>query len=293
MRHDIAFDAEGLTLRGWLYLPDKANGPVPTIVMAHGFSCVKEMFLDKYADIFAAAGFGVLVYDNRNFGDSDGQPRQEVDPWGQIRDYRHAITYASNLPDIDENRIGIWGTSYTGGHVLIIGAIDKRVKCVVSQVPVVSGYRNAHRAIAEDRFPEILARFADDRQDRFAGKAPQMVAVASLDPTELCAFPGQNAFERFQGAPRWINKVTLRSIETFLEHDSIGYVDKVGPTPLLMIVEDNDTLAAVDQSLEAYDRAHEPKKLVLFHGGHFDAYIRDQQATAEAARDWYTQHLAA
>jgi len=71
---------------------------------------------------------------------------------------------------------------------------------------------------------------------RLASYFPQMVAVASLDPTELCAFPGQNAFERFQGAPRWINKVTLRSIETFLEHDSIGYVDKVGPTPLLMIV---------------------------------------------------------
>jgi fermentation-respiration switch protein FrsA (DUF1100 family) len=293
MRRDVEFDAEGLTLRGWFYLPESASTPVPTIVMAHGFSCVKEMFLDKYADIFVAAGFGVLVYDNRNFGDSDGEPRQEVDPWGQIRDYRHAITYASSLSEVDENRIGIWGTSYTGGHVLVVGASDKRVNCVVSQVPVVSGYRNAHRAIAEDRMPDVLARFSDDRQDRFAGKAPQMVPVASLDPTELCAFPGRNAFESFQGAPRWKNEVTLRSLETFLEHDSIGYVDKIGPTPLLMIVETADTLAAVDQSLEEYDRAHEPKKLVLFHGGHFDAYVRDQQVTAEAARDWYTQHLSA
>jgi hypothetical protein len=75
------------------------------------------------------------------------------------------------------------------------------------------------------------------------------------------------------------------SSRTFLEHDSIGYVDKIGPTPLQMIVEDNDTRAAVDQSPDEYDRAHEPKKLVLLHGGHFDAYDRDQQVTAEAARD--------
>jgi fermentation-respiration switch protein FrsA (DUF1100 family) len=292
MRRDIEFDAEGLTLRGWLYLPDDPQAPVPTVVMAHGFSCVKEMFLDAYAKTFVAAGLGVLVYDNRNFGDSDGTPRQEVDPWGQIHDYRHAITYAASLPEVDASRIGIWGTSYTGGHVLVVGAIDKRVKCVVSQVPVVSGYRNAHRAIAEDRIPDVLARFAADRQARFAGEAPQMVRVASLDPTELCAFPGQNAYDSFQGAPRWKNEVTLRSIEMFWEHESAAYVDKIGPTPLLMIVEDHDTLAAVDQTLDIYNRALEPKKLVTFSGGHFDAYVRDQQATAAAARDWYLQHLS-
>jgi fermentation-respiration switch protein FrsA (DUF1100 family) len=292
MRLDIEFDAEGVTLRGWLYLPDDALTPVPTVVMAHGFSCVKEMFLDAYAQTFAAAGLGVVVYDNRNFGDSDGTPREEVDPWGQIRDYRHAISYACSLPELDGSRIGIWGTSYSGGHVLAVGAIDKRVRCVVSQVPVVSGYRNAHRAIAEHRIPDVLARFAADRQARFAGEDPQMVPVTSLDPRELCAFPGQNAFESFQGAPRWKNEVTLRSIEMFWEHETSAYVDKIGPTPLLMIVEDHDTLAAVDQALDIYNRALEPKKLVWFSGGHFDAYVRDQQAAAVAARDWYLQHLS-
>jgi uncharacterized protein len=292
MRRDIEFEAGGLTLRGWLYLPEDTTSPVPAVVMAHGFSCVKEMFLADYAETFASAGFGVLVYDNRNFGDSDGSPRQEVDPWGQIRDYRHAITYVSGLPEVDENRIGIWGTSYTGGHVLIVGAIDKRVKCVVSQVPVVSGYRNVHRAIAQDRIPEVEARFADDWRARAAGQAPQMVPVVSLDPTELCAFPGADAFESLQGAPGWTNEVTLRSIEMFWEHESLGYVDKIGPTPLLVILEDNDTLAAVDQTLDIYNRALEPKKLVTLHGGHFHAYIRDRLVTANAARDWYREHLA-
>jgi len=296
MRRDVEFDAEGLTLRGWLYLPENASTPVPTIVVAHGFSCVKEMFLDEYADIFVAAGFGVLVYDNRNFGDSDGEPRLEVDPMAQVRDYQSAISFAQTQPEVDKNRIGIWGTSYTGGHVLIVAAIDKRVKCVVSQVPVVSGARNIRRAVREDLIPELLSRFYADRAARFAGKAPAMVPVASLEPNEVCAFPGTDAFEAFQGAqqtvaPTWRNEVTLRSLELFMAHETIGYVEQIGPVPLLMIVEDADTLGAVDQSLNICNRAHEPKKLVLFHGGHFDAYVRDQAVTARAASDWYVEHL--
>ena len=87
MRRDIAFKTEdGVTLRGWLYLPDRTATQVPTVVMAHGFSAVKEMYLDKIAEVFAAGDLGVLVFDNRNFGASDGEPRQHIDPWQQVRD---------------------------------------------------------------------------------------------------------------------------------------------------------------------------------------------------------------
>ena len=136
MRQDIEFDAEGVTLRGWLYLPEGISGPVPAIVMAHGFSAVKEMYLDGFAEAFAAGGLAALVFDNRNFGASDGEPRQEIDPWAQVRDYRHAITYAQTRPEVDADRIGVWGSSYSGGHVLVLGAIDKRCKCVVAQAPL-------------------------------------------------------------------------------------------------------------------------------------------------------------
>lgn len=80
MRRDIEFSAEGTTLRGWLYLAQTGPLPAPAIIMAHGFTGVKEQGLDKYAEVFAAAGLAVLVYDNRCFGASDGLPRQEVDP---------------------------------------------------------------------------------------------------------------------------------------------------------------------------------------------------------------------
>src|SRR5260370_14043965 len=144
MRRDIEFNAEGLTLRGWFYVPDGAKKPVHTIVMAHGFSCTKEMFLDKYAEVFVKDGLAVLIYDNRNFGDSDGQPRLEVDPYNQIRDYRHAITYASSLPEVDNNRIGIWGTSYTGGRLLEVTPTHQAGKIRLFPRPCVRRFPTVH-----------------------------------------------------------------------------------------------------------------------------------------------------
>src|SRR6202035_210635 len=159
-------------------------------------------------------------------------------------------------------------------------------------VRVLRDSRNAHRALAEVRLPKVQALFAADRLARFEGKEPAMIPVATLDPTEISVFPGENAYHSFQGAPRWKNEVTLRSLEMFWEHETSGYIDKIGPTPLVMIVEDAATPVAVADSRDAFNRAHEPKKLVFFHGGHFDAYVRDQVATANAARDWYLQHLS-
>ena len=152
MRIDVAFDANGTTLRGWLYTPDMGTGPFPAIVMAHGFSALKEMGLDRYAEVFAAAGLAALIYDNRNLGASDGEPRFDIDPVAQMRDYRHAITYAQSRLEIDADRIGIWGTSYSGGLALMVAALDKRVKCVVSQVPFISGYETMVQVMPlEDR----------------------------------------------------------------------------------------------------------------------------------------------
>ncbi len=190
MRKDIEFKTEdGIKLRGWHYLPEKRTGKVPTIVMAHGFSAVKEMYLDRFADAFAAAGLGALVFDNRNFGASDGEPRQEIDPWQQVSDYRDAITCAETLPETDPARIGIWGSSYSGGHVMVVGAIDRRVKCVVAQVPLASGHDNARRLVRADYLAGVQQMFADDRRARMAGKPPAMIPVVAEDPAAPSALP--------------------------------------------------------------------------------------------------------
>jgi cephalosporin-C deacetylase-like acetyl esterase len=169
MRRDIEFRTEdGVILRGWHCLPERA-GATPTVVMAHGYSAVKEMYLDRFAEVFAEAGIGAVVFDNRNFGASDGEPRQEIDPWQQIRDYRDAITWASGLPEVDAERIGIWGSSYSGAHVLVVGAIDRRVKCVVAQVPLISGHANARRLIRADFVAQVQAACLEDRRARYQG----------------------------------------------------------------------------------------------------------------------------
>jgi len=114
-RQDVEFAAEGgVTLRGWLFVPD-GSGPHPAITMAHGFAGVKEHGLERFARVFAAAGFVVLVHDHRGFGTSGGSPRYDIDPWVQIADWRRAISYLESQPFVDPNRIGLWGSSYAGG----------------------------------------------------------------------------------------------------------------------------------------------------------------------------------
>jgi uncharacterized protein len=298
MRTDIEFKTEdGITLRGWHYLPDSRQGKVPTIVMAHGFSAVKEMYLDRFAEAFAAAGLAAVVFDNRNFGASDGEPRQEIDPWQQVRDYRDAITYAQSLPETDVDRIGVWGSSYSGGHVLVLGAIDRRVKCVVSQVPLASGHDNARRLIRADYFAGLQAAFDEDRRARMAGKPPAMLPVVAEDPTAPSALPTPDSWAWFSEtgrtrAPSWRNEVTLRSVEMFTEYEPGSYVSFISPTPLMMVVALGDVLTVADLALAAYERALEPKRLVTLPGGHFDAYVKDFDASAKPAVDWFVQHLS-
>jgi fermentation-respiration switch protein FrsA (DUF1100 family) len=286
-----------VTLRGWFYSPDGAAGAAATVVMAHGFSAVKEMYLDRYAEMLAEAGLAALVYDNRNFGASDGEPRQEIDPWAQMRDYRHAITHAGTLPEVDAERIGIFGSSYSGGHVLVVGALDRRVKAVVSQVPLISGHDNFRALVRSDFIDGFRAQFDADRLARFQGKEPVMVPVVDQDPLAPSALPTPDSYTWFtetakERAPSWRNEVTLRSVEMFTEYEPISYVPYISPTPLLMLPAQNDVLTPTDLALAAYERAREPKKLQILPGGHFDAYVDGFDVSGPAARDWFLEHLA-
>src|SRR5271163_66132 len=233
-RRDIEFNAEGVILRGWFYAAEAS--PAPAVVMAHGFSAVKEMYLDSFAEVFDRAGLNVLVFDNRCFGASDGEPRQEIDPWAQIRDYRHAITYASTLPEVDPARIGIWGSSYSGAHVMVVAAIDRRVKAVVSQVPLVSGHANLRALVRADFIAGFREMFDADRLARFRGEAPVMVPVVDEDPLAASALPTADSWQWFTEtgkarAPAWRNEVTLRTVEMLGEYEPGAYIARISPTP--------------------------------------------------------------
>ena len=211
---------DGCTVR------EAARATAPAVVMAHGYNCIKELYLDRYAAAIANAGHVVLAYDHRNFGDSDGEPRQELDPWMQVRDYRNAITFVQTLDGVAPERIGIWGTSYAGGHVLVVAAIDRRVRCVVAQVPTISGWQTTLRRIAPQALPGQRDAWDADRLERYKGNPPKMVPMV-VDPAAGGAashgsadawefFTGKNAPEKDKWRfKKWRNETTLRSLEMY------------------------------------------------------------------------------
>ena len=178
----------------------------------------------------------------------------------------------------------------------MLGAIDRRVKCVVAQVPLISGHANFRRLVRSDFIPTFQAQFTGDREARFRGEPPAMVPVVDADPLAPSALPTPDSYKWFTEtheprAPSWRNEVTLRSVEMFTEYEPGTYLPWISPTPLLMCVAEHEFLTVVDVALAGYEQAREPKKLVILPGGHFDAYVDGFDVSSAAAVDWFTQHL--
>jgi hypothetical protein len=295
-RVDIEFSGEdGVALRGWLYRPARAEAPPrPAITMAHGFAAVKEHGLDRFARAFAEVGFVVLVHDHRGFGASEGSPRQDIDPWRQIADWRRAISYLESRPEVDGTRLGIWGTSYAGGHAIMLGATDRRIRCVVAQVPTISGFEQGRRRVAPDATAALKAAFADDERAALNGEPRRRMAVVSGDPAEPAAYrsPDAIAFYRQEAAQKtWSNDVTLRSTRAARAYEPGIWVPRVSPTPLLMVVTLQDTITVTDLALSAYEAALQPKRLVTIEGGHFVPYVEAFDIAGKAAVDWFVEYL--
>jgi uncharacterized protein len=282
---------DGIILRAYLHSPDADAHP--GIVMCPGFGGVKP-HIDQYAALFAGAGFAVLNYDNRGFGTSEGSPRQEVDPYKQLADFRAAITFAESQPEFDAQQgFGVWGSSFSGGLAIVTAANDPRVLCVVAQIPNVSGHRNAAKLYSAQQLREIRRRAAIDRAARLAGAPPMTVPMFSEDPDELCAFPGPIPEEYREPITTgiWNNDTTIRSMEHFVEFEPAGWLPYVTPKPLLIIIAENDRCTYTEVQREVYDAAPEPKKLLTYDGGHFDAYTTFFEQTGPPARDWFVEHL--
>ena len=283
----------GIQLGAWLFLPD-APLPLPAITMAHGYAGSKYHGLKPFAEFFARAGFVVLVHDHRGFGDSGGSPRQDVNPWQQIADWRRAVSYLESLPEVDAGRIGIWGTSYAGGHALVLAATDRRLKTVVSQVPIISGIEQGKRRTTPDMIPVLEYFLTDDERSQFKGNPAKYMAVVSDDKSQRAAYYAPEVIDFYlQPMPqhKWENKVTIRSAFWSRMYEPGGFISLISPTPLLMIVADNDSVTLTDVELAAYERALQPKELLLIKGGHFDPYIKQFEEAASAALAWFNQHL--
>lgn len=298
MRRDISFESKGETCRGWLYLPDGrgAEDRHPAIVMAHGFSAVKEMYLDKFAERFCKTGFTVLVFDFRFLGASTGEPRGQVNPYEQHEDFRNAISWASRQPEIDPERIGIWGSSYSGGHALFLAAFDRRIKAAVAQVPAISGWRGAVLAGMKPMLQQLLAERAKERTDRYGSEeAAYRPVVAPPGEPAMLATPDSYEFfiEAARRAPNWINRVAADSADSGAGYDPAGPIELISPTPLMVVAAEHDSLIPIALVRDALARAGEPKALHVLECGHFDVYDTEpwfSQASSLAA-DWFRRRL--
>jgi uncharacterized protein len=294
-RRDVEFEVEGGDrLRGWLFVPAGGAAPRPAISMAHGYAGVKQHGLERFARAFAEAGFVVLLHDHRNFGASDGAVRQDIDPWRQIADWRRAISFLESLPEIDARRIGVWGTSYAGGHVIVLAATDRRIRAVVAQVPTISGYEQGLRRVPPDATAALERLFDDDERAQFRGEAPGRQKVVSNDASTTASYRSKDAIAFYlQPLPPgvWENEVTVRSGRLARMYEPGHWIARVSPTPLLMVVALGDQITLTDLELRAYEQALEPKKLVTVEGGHFDPYLGQFPRASAAAVSWFRQHL--
>jgi cephalosporin-C deacetylase-like acetyl esterase len=293
-KSDVRIPTEGgIELGAWLFLPDTPSVR-PAITMAHGYAGSKYHGLDRFAEHFASAGFVVLVHDHRSFGDSSGEPRQDVNPWQQIEDWRRVISYLETLPEVDANRIGIWGTSYAGGHALILAATDRRLKAIVSQVPIISGIEQGKRRISPDMLPALEHFLTEDERSQLKGEPVSYMKVVSDNASERAAYNAQDVMNFYlQPIPegKWENKVTVRSTRWSRMYEPGIFISLISPTPLLMVVADEDRVTLTDVALAAYERALQPKQLKLIKGGHFEAYNNQFDDVARAARDWFDLYL--
>ncbi len=302
-REDCEFISEGETCRGWLYTPtDQGAGPFPLVVLAGGWCYVRELVMPHYAEQFAATGLASLVFDYRNFGVSSGEPRQHIDPWAQIRDYQNAVSFASTLPEVDADRIGAWGISYSGGHVLVAAATDPRIKAIVSMIPVIDGYRNMRRVHGTMGFRRLTKAVLDDRLARFANPDDRgHLPHASLTPeTELSAWPFPETYTTFKAlqeteAPLYQNSSTIESVDLLHNYDVMPFARRILDTPSLMIVAEGDDLTLWDLEIEAYNAIPTEKKrlFTLPSTSHMTLYSDRSRlrVAAEEAGRWFGEHL--
>lgn len=302
MKKDVAFKSRGELCRGTLYTPDKGEGPFPVIVMAGGWCYVKEIVMPHYAESFVEAGLAVLNFDYRCFGESEGEPRQHINPYEQIEDYKNGISFAETLPEIDAGRIGIWGISYSGGHVLIVGATDPRVKCIVSTIPVIDGYENMMRAHGTMGFRRLMTAVMDDRRSRFKDAASRgFLPHASLEPEkDLSVWPFPETYETFlqiqkTEAPRYDFMSTIESTELLMTYNVSPYLPRILDIPTLMLVAEGDDLVCWDLEVRAFQEiATAQKKLFIIpETGHMTLYSDKSKLkiAAEVATAWQKEHL--
>lgn len=284
----VEFFSEGTRVAGLLRLPDGA-GPYPGIVQGPGWLGLKDAkFYVPYHQALTDAGFALLVFDYRGFGDSDGE-RGTLSPRVQLEDLINATTYLENHPDILPHRLGVFGSGGTGGgNAVLLAAHDRRIKCAVSQNPVSDGEDWLRRMRREYEWYEFLARLADDRRQRVStGKG------AMVHPREeiMVPTPERKATTLKKDVDGKIpDSVPLGAADEIMAYKPIDVVHRA--RNLMIIGVEDDATTPTDHSYALYEAAPDPKALIMQRmTTHYAAYEQHGEAVRPAIVDWFRSHL--
>lgn len=272
-RQDVAFRSGDALCRGWWYPPSEA-GQGSCVVMAHGLGGLRTAGLAPYAERFAAAGHAVLVFDYRHFGASDGTPRQLVSVPRQLADWAAALAFARRQAGVDPRRVALWGSSFSGGHVLVTAARDAQVAALCAQGPMMDGLAATLNIARYAGIGQLLRLAGCGLRDAVAalrGQAPVMLPLVGA-PGTLATMSTPDAEPGYRAivGPDWINAICARFALTLAFYRPVAWARRVR-CPALLIVAD-DSVAPADAALRTARRLGPRCELHQWPCGHFDLY---------------------
>jgi len=294
MKRAVEFYSEGFKLCGDVYTPDglQAGEVRAAVLLCHGYTGVKDLYLPDNAKTLNDAGYVVMTFDYKGWGDSEGT-RSRLAPYSRVMDVQAAMTFLALQPEADEDRIGLYGTSYGGATVSWVGAVDQRAKCIVSVVGIGHGARWMSRVRRVDEWRDLLEQSKSDREARATTGQSQMVERSEI------LLPDRQSAE-LAAAARRNNPAAVSTIPMEYVDDTVGFnpewiVGHISPRPILFITSDEDRLVLPEESEQLFANAGEPKKLVVLEGcGHYEVYVEPFfNQVMEATLDWYQKYLPA
>ena len=287
----IYFYSEGSKLQGLLRLPEEGTGPWPGIVQGPGWLGLHDAKLyERYHRSFTQAGYAVLVFDYRGFGGSEGE-RGLILPMWHADDIRNAVTYMQTRSEVDPNRIGLFGSGGTGGALPIyVAAVDKRVKCVVSNYGFASGKDWLRSMRREYEWVGLQQRLDSDRKKRVLEGKGEMVSpredLMVVTPERVQTTVKKDVDSRIP------QRVPLRCAEAIIEFTPEDYVAAISPRAILFILAEGDVVTPEDQTFRLYEKAGRPKKLIIQkETSHYKAYDQYFDQVTPQIIDWYNRYL--